>query len=98
MAMPAHLQAWPKHIPSAGVSRYVHGFQADGTLEAQQIDWFRRQFLKLADKASSTKEPRDFLRLAFMATLKGETAFAADDSVQRSGPTPLQMLVSTSYR
>jgi hypothetical protein len=58
--------------------RHAHGFPADGTTW-QQIDWFRRQFLKLADKASRTKERGDFLRLAFMATLKGESAFAADE-------------------
>ena len=46
----------------------------------QQIDWFRRQFLKLADKASGTKERSEFLKLAFMATLKGENACAADEA------------------
>jgi hypothetical protein len=56
----------------------------------QQIDWFRRQFLKLADKVSSTNDRRgalklkhqgEFLKLAFMATLKGENARGADDAM-----------------
>jgi hypothetical protein len=78
--MPAHLEAWWREHPERWSERprHAHGFPADGTT-GQQIDWFRRQFLKLADKASSTKERGDFLKLAFMATLKGENAFAADE-------------------
>jgi len=41
------------------------------------VQW---QFLKLADKASSTKERGEFLKLAFMATLTGENAFASDEA------------------
>jgi hypothetical protein len=82
MAMPAHLEAWWKAHPERWSQRARHasGFPADGSL-GQQIDWFRRHFLKLADKASSTKERGDFLRLAFMATLKGENARGADDAM-----------------
>jgi hypothetical protein len=47
----------------------------------QQIDWFRRRFLRLADKAASTKERGEFLKLAFMATLKGENARGLDDAM-----------------
>jgi hypothetical protein len=35
---------------------------ADGT-HGQQIDWFQRQFLKLAEKASSTNDRREALKL-----------------------------------
>jgi hypothetical protein len=82
MAMPAHLEAWWREHPERWSQRprHAHGFPADGTT-GQQIDWFRRQFLKLADKASSTKERGDFLKLAFMATLKGENACGADDAM-----------------
>jgi hypothetical protein len=82
MAMPAHLEAWWREHPERWSQRprHAHGFPADGTT-GQQIDWFRRQFLKLADKASSTKERGDFLKLAFMATLKGENARGADDAM-----------------
>ena len=80
--MPAHLEAWWREHPERWGQRHrhTHGFPADGTT-GQQIDWFRRQFLKLADKASSTKEQGEFLKLAFMATLKGENARGADDAM-----------------
>jgi hypothetical protein len=79
--MPAHLEAWCREHPERRSERprHAHGFPADGSL-GQQIDWFRHQFLKLADKASSTKERGEFLKLAFMATLKGENAFASDEA------------------
>ena len=78
--MPAHLAAWWREHPERWSQRHrhSHGFPADGT-QGQQIDWFRRRFLKLADKASSTKERGDLLKLAFMPTLRGESAFAADE-------------------
>ena len=84
MAMPAHLEAWCREHPERRSERprHAHGFPADGSL-GQQIDWFRHQFLKLADKASSTKERGEFLKLAFMATLKGENAFASDEAMAR---------------
>jgi hypothetical protein len=84
MAMPAHLEAWWREHPERWSQRprHAHGFPADGTT-GQQIDWFRRQFLKLADKASSTKERGDFLKLAFMATLKGENARGSDDATEQ---------------
>ena len=80
--MPAHLEAWWRAHPERWSQRprHAHGFPADGSV-GQQIDWFRRQFLKLADKASSTKERGDFLKLAFMSTLKGENARGADDAM-----------------
>ena len=82
--MPAHLEAWWCEHPERWCQRHrhSHGFPADGT-QGQQIDWFRRQFLKLADKVSSTNDRREalklkhqgeFLKLAFMATLKGQNA------------------------
>jgi hypothetical protein len=78
--MPAHLEAWWREHPERWSQRPRHarGFPADGSL-GQRIDWFRRQFPKLADKASSIRERGDFLKLAFMATLRGENAFAADE-------------------
>jgi hypothetical protein len=84
MPMPAHLEAWWREHPERWSQRHrhAHGFPADGTT-GQQIDWFRRQFLKLADKASSTKERGEFLKLAFMATLKGDAAFRSDDALQQ---------------
>jgi hypothetical protein len=69
-----------ENIPNAGIAPKPRSFPADGSL-GQQIDWFRHQFLKLADKASSTKERGEFLKLAFMATLKGENAFASDGAM-----------------
>jgi hypothetical protein len=57
-------------------------FPADGGL-SKQIDWFRQQFLKIADKASSTKERGEFLKLAFMATLKGENALGSDGAMEQ---------------
>jgi hypothetical protein len=71
MAMPAHLEAWWREHPERWSQRHRHhrGFPADGSLH-KQIDWFRRQFLKLAEKASTTKELGEFLKLAFMATLR----------------------------
>jgi len=80
MGMPPHLEAWWRQHPERWSQRprHAHGFPADGS-QGQQIDWFRRRFLKLADKASSIKEEGEFLKLAFMATLKGESAFAADE-------------------
>jgi hypothetical protein len=82
MPMPAHLEAWWREHPErwSQRQRHGHGFPAEGSL-GQQIDWFRRQFLKLADKASSTKERGEFLRLAFMATLKGENAGVSDGAL-----------------
>jgi hypothetical protein len=78
--MPEHLEAWWRAHPERWSQRprISRGFPADGT-QGQQIDWFRRRFLKLADKASSTKERGDLLKLAFMPTLRGESAFAADE-------------------
>lgn len=57
MAMPPWLEQWWKEHPEryGQRHRYVHRFPADGTLR-EQVDWFRLQFLKLADKASSDKE------------------------------------------
>jgi hypothetical protein len=80
MAMPAHLEAWWREHPEHWRQRHrhSHGFPADGSL-SKQIDWFKQQFLKLADKASTTKERGEFLKLAFMATLKGENALGADE-------------------
>jgi hypothetical protein len=82
--MPAHLKAWWREHPERWSQRPRHaqGFPADGSL-GQQIDWFRRQFLKLADKASSTKERGEFLKLAFMAILKGENARSSDDATEQ---------------
>jgi hypothetical protein len=91
MAMPAHLEAWWREHPERWSERprHAHGFPADGTT-GRQIDWFRRQFLKLADKVGSTEDRRDalklkhqgeFLKLAFMATLKGENARGPDDAM-----------------
>jgi hypothetical protein len=82
MAMPAHLEAWWREHPERWSQRprHAHGFPADGTT-GQQIDWFRRRFLKLAEKASNIKEQGEFLKLAFMATLKGESARGADDAM-----------------
>jgi hypothetical protein len=82
MALPAQLEAWWREHPERWSQRHrhAHGFPAAGT-RGRQIDWFRRQFLKLADKASSTKKRGDFLRLAFMATLKGENARGSDDAM-----------------
>ena len=73
MPMPAHLEAWWREHPKRWSQRrrHAHGFPAEGS-RGQQIDWFRRQFLKLADKALSAKERGDWLKMAFMATLKGE--------------------------
>jgi hypothetical protein len=87
--MPAHLEAWWREHPERWSQRprHAHGFPADGSL-GQQIDWFRHQFLKLADKASSTKERGEFLKLAFMATLKGENAFASDGAMALYGEQP----------
>jgi hypothetical protein len=82
--MPAHLEVWWREHPERWGQRHRHsrGFPANGT-QGQQIDWFRRQFLRLADKASSTKERGEFLKLAFMATLKGENARGADAAMQQ---------------
>jgi hypothetical protein len=79
--MPAHLEAWWREHPERWSQRHRHarGFPADGSL-GEQIDWFRRRFLKLADKSSSIKEQGEFLKLAFMATLKGEGMRGSDDS------------------
>jgi hypothetical protein len=84
MAMPAHLEEWWRQHPERWSQRHRHyrGFPADGPLN-KQIDWFRRQFLKLADKASTTKERGEFLKLAFMATLKGEGTGASDEARYR---------------
>jgi hypothetical protein len=78
--MPAHLEAWWREHPERWSQRHrhCHGFPADGT-RGEQTDWFRRQFLKLAKNASSNKERGEFLKLAFMATLKGENAGSADE-------------------
>ena len=80
--MPAHLEAWWREHPErwSQRQRHAHGFPAEGSL-GQQIDWFRRQFLKLADKASSTKERGEFLKLAFMATLKGRNTSSPDEAL-----------------
>jgi hypothetical protein len=80
--MPAHLAAWWRAHPERWRQRprYQHRFPTDGSLR-KQVQWFCREFLKLADKASSTKERGDFLRLAFMATLKGEHARGSDDAM-----------------
>jgi hypothetical protein len=82
MAMPAHLEAWWREHPERRSQRHRHsrGFPTGGSL-GQQIDWFRRPFLRLADKASSTKERGEFLKLAFMATLKGENARGSDEAI-----------------
>jgi hypothetical protein len=93
MAMPAHLEAWWREHPERWKQRHrhAHGFPADGTT-GQQIDWFRRQFLKLADKVSSTNDRREavklkhqgeFLKLAFMATLKRQNEDDRDDVPQQ---------------
>jgi hypothetical protein len=93
MAMPAHLEAWWREHPErwSQRQRHAHGFPASGTL-GQQIDWFRRRFLKLADKVSSTNDRREalklkhqaeFLKLAFMATLKGENARCSDGALEQ---------------
>ena len=81
--MPAHLEAWWREHPERWNQRHrhYHGFPADGTLR-EQTDWYRQQFLKLADKASSTRERGKYLKLAFMATLKGGATENADDSVE----------------
>ena len=87
--MPAHLEAWWREHPERWSQRpkHSHGFPADGT-QGEQIDWFRRQFLKLADKVSSTDNRREalklkhqgeFLKLAFMATLKRQNEDVRDD-------------------
>jgi hypothetical protein len=82
--------AWPcqhisKHggenIPNAGVSAAPRSWIPSRRKSRAAIDWFQRQFLKLADKATSTKERGEFLKLAFMATLKGESAFASDEAM-----------------
>ena len=84
MPMPAHLEAWWREHPERRSQRYRHyrGFPADGT-QSEQIQWFQRQFLRLADMASTTKERGEFLRLAFMATLKAEASGASDDAAYR---------------
>jgi hypothetical protein len=65
MAMPALLEEWWREHPERWSQRHRHarGFPAEGSLE-QQIDWFRRRFLKLADEASSIKDQhaRDVVR------------------------------------
>jgi len=80
--MPAHLEAWWQEHPErwSRRHRYYHRFPADGSF-GKQIDWFRRQFLKLADKASSPKERGEFLKLAFTATLKGGDAGNSDQTL-----------------
>jgi hypothetical protein len=82
--MPAHLEAWWREHPERWSQRHrhAHGFPVEASL-GQQIDWFRRQFLRLADKASSTKERGEWLKLAFMATLKGENVRDSDDVMQQ---------------
>jgi hypothetical protein len=72
MPMPPHLEAcWREHPERwSQRQRHAHGFPAEGNL-GQRIDWFRRQFLKLADKASSTKERVEFLKLAFLGGTEG---------------------------
>ena len=90
MAMPSHLEAWWCELPERWSQRHrhSHGFPADGT-QGQQIDWFRRQFLKLAEKASSTNDRRqalklkhqsEFLKLAFMSTSRVQNADGRDDA------------------
>jgi hypothetical protein len=51
MPMPAHLKAWWREHPERWSQRHrhAHGFPAEGSL-GQQIDWFQRQFLRLAEK------------------------------------------------
>jgi hypothetical protein len=49
--------------------RHYRGFPADGTVR-EQLDWFRRRFLRLADGTSSPKQQGEWLKLAFMATVK----------------------------
>ena len=82
--MPAQLEAWWREYPErwSQRQRHAHGFPAEGS-RGQQIDWFRRQFLRLADKASSTKEQGEFLKLAFMATLKGENAGGSAEATEQ---------------
>ena len=77
---------WKEHPERYGQRdrrpRLYRGFPAHGTLRAQ-VAWFRQQFLKLADKASSDKERGNYLKLAFMATLKGDPTGASDDADYR---------------
>ena len=52
-------------------------------LRASRFNGFQPQFLRLAEKASSPKERGEFLRLAFMVTLKAEASGASDDAAYR---------------
>jgi hypothetical protein len=71
-------------IPSAGHDAIVTTADFPPTDRSiGRLIGFRRQFLKLADKASTTKERGEFLRLAFMATLKGEGTGASDEARYR---------------
>jgi hypothetical protein len=78
----AHLEAWWREHPERWHQRprYQHRFPADGSLR-KQVQWFCREFLKLADKAKSTKERGEFLRLAFMATLKSENVSDSEETM-----------------
>src|SRR6516165_1347300 len=82
MPMPAHLEAWWQEHPErwSRRHRYYHRFPADGSF-GKQIDWFRRQFLKLADKASSPKERGEFLKLTFRVTLKNQNTGGPDEAM-----------------
>ena len=82
MAMPAHLEAWWREHPERWSQRprYQHRFPANGSVR-DQVQWFSREFLKLADRASSTKERGEFLKLAFTAVLKGENAGSSNDAM-----------------
>jgi hypothetical protein len=71
MAMPAHLEAWWQEHPEKWKQRhhYSQRFPENGSRD-EQLDWFRRLYLKKADKASNPKERDEYLKLALQATVK----------------------------
>jgi hypothetical protein len=91
--MPAQLEAYWRAHPERWTQRprHYHGFPAKGT-QRERIDWFRGEFLKLAEEVLRTKNPGEiqrlkqrgeFLKLAFTATLKGENAGGSDEAMDQ---------------
>jgi hypothetical protein len=80
MPMPPQLAEWWRANPHRWKERRPRSarFPDEGS-RSQQFAWFQRQFLKLADEASSPKERAGFLKLALSATLKGLAIGHSDD-------------------